>query len=204
MVWLWTVPAFAHEAGIGRAVVTFPSDDEYVVDLTVDAGSLLSRLEVLAGRPRSETLTAPEYAARIATLQQELMKHVRVRFDGLDVGVALESVRAVDDSGSSAATLFLPQVRLRMNGRIPRGTKSMTWRYDLTYASYALSVTATGRAEESAEWLEGGQESRALVVNPVSRGLPRILSKTFDYLPFALMILAAIFPFTRRSASASI
>jgi hypothetical protein len=81
----------------------------------------------------------------------------------------------------------------------------MTWRYELTYASYALTVKTARGLEESAEWLEGGQESRAFPVNHAGgpRTLPPALAKSLEYLPFALIVVVALFPFSRRPVTAS-
>ena len=197
----WTVSMAAHEAGIGRAVITFPSPDRYVVDLTVDAASLLSRLELLSGQPRSELLSAPEYAVRISSLQSELMKHVRVRVDSASADAVLESVHAPD--GADDAVASAPQVLIRIQGKISPAAKSMTWRYDLTYASYALNVRPDGGGDVSAEWLEGGQESQPFPLSHPAHALPHGLAKVLDCLPFALMLLGCIFPFSRRPVSAS-
>src|SRR5205814_7346434 len=78
----------AHEPGVGRAVVTFPSPHEYVVDLTVDAASLLGHVEVLVGQPRSQTLTGAGCAARLSALQQERSEERRVGKEGRCRGVA--------------------------------------------------------------------------------------------------------------------
>jgi hypothetical protein len=197
----WTASVAAHEAGVARAVITFPSADQYVIDLTVDAASLLTRLELLSRHPRSALLSAPEYADRISSLQSELMKHVRIRIDSSNADAVFESVREAD--GPEVSPLLAPQVRIRMHGNIPRAAKSMTWCYDLSYASYALTVKPRGADEASAEWLEGGQESRPFPLSRPLGTLRRVLTKGLDCLPFALMFLGGLFPFSRRPVSPS-
>jgi hypothetical protein len=201
---VWAGSVSAHEPGVGRAVVTFPSRQEYVVDLTVDAASLLARLEILAREPRSDTLTASECAARIAALQLEFMKHVSVRFDGRDVETGLESVREAAGSAQPAAYPVAPEVLLRMRGRIPAGARSVTWRYDLTYSLYVLTLKAADGTENPPEWLEGGQESRSFPLDRIGTkpspirlaalAAAPILAKGFQYILFVL----AIFTFSRH------
>jgi hypothetical protein len=210
-VLLWPGSISAHEPGIGQAVFAFPSPNECVVDLTVDAASLLARLELLAGRPRSGVLTGPESVAGIAALQQEFIRHVSIRVDGVDTAAVLESVRQAADSSQSAGYPVAPEVRLRMHGTIPSGARSATWRYDLTFASYALIVKAAGGAGDSTEWLEGGQESRAFSLKGVgeppsrmrgvamygARAYTHMRANGFEY----LVAVLGMVPFSRRLRS---
>src|SRR5262249_3132204 len=99
----------SHEPGVGRAVVTFPSSRDYVVDLTVDAASLLARLERLARQPLSGAQTGRECAIRIAGLRRELAKHVVVRVDGMKKPVVVDSVEEAPDTSTSAEYALAPE-----------------------------------------------------------------------------------------------
>jgi hypothetical protein len=182
---------FAHETGFGHVVVSFPSPREYAIDLTVDAQSLLARLENEAGLARSEGLSQAEYPERIAALQQGLLKHTRVRFDGIDAVLSLESVRVT----GTVAVDIAPQVIVRLRGEAPQGARAAVWRYDLTYASYAFTVKA-GASAASTEWLEGGQESRAWRV-PVADCRPWLSAGSIRCLSVVPLLLLAALPFRR-------
>jgi hypothetical protein len=199
----------AHEPGVGRAVVTLPSAGECVVDLTVDAASLLARLEVQAGRQRSGPLPGPEAAARIFALQDELMKHVRIRVDGVDTPAVLDTVREAPDASQTAGFPVAAEVRLRMHGTVSPGAKSATWRYDLTFTRYALTVNEADGVEHPVEWLEGGQESRPFSVGRMGGGRSplriaaamyggRALSYVRANAFGCLVVVVGLVPFRRR------
>jgi hypothetical protein len=195
---LWVGSVAAHETGFGRAVVSFTSREAYVATLTVDAASLLARLETLAGQPRSETLTASEYASRIAALQPELMKQVHVRFDTKGTEAILESVRAV---GSAQPTGMpeAPEVLLTLRGNIPAGARFFTWRYDLTYASYALTLRAADGTTASTAWLEGGQESPAFSLSRIGDGpSTNPVAKAAGYIGLVPLFFLGALPFRQR------
>jgi hypothetical protein len=195
---LWAGSIAAHEAGSGRAVVSFPSRDEYAVALTVDAASLLARLETLAGQTRSETLTGPEYADRIAALQRELMDHVHVSFDGKDAIAALEGVRV--GATESAGLPIMPEVLLTLRGSIPADARTFTWRYDLTYAAYAFTLRAPDGATDSTAWLEGGQPSQAFSLTRIGgrSASMRVAALAANYISLAPLVVLGLLPFSPR------
>ena len=66
---------------------------------------------------------------------------------------------------------------IRVTGSIPRGATAFAWRYDLTYASYALTLENEGHGA-TRQWLEGDQRSApfnlaADVVPPSRLGVAR-------------------------------
>lgn len=101
-------PALGHEIGTTHVTATLDARGEYVIDLWTDAAALLARLEATAGRSRSGTLTGPAYAQRIQLLQQELLRHGHVTFDGH--AVAPHHIRA-------AAVAPRPRLRVRAAAR---------------------------------------------------------------------------------------
>lgn len=88
---------------------------------------------------------------------------------------------------------------IRVTGSIPRGVTSFAWRYDLTYASYALTLENEGHGT-TRQWLEGGQRSApfnlAADVLPPSRlavaqqylvlGFTHIVPHGLDHILFVL------------------
>ena len=208
---MWSGTIISHVPGIGRAVVTFPSSHEYVVELTVDAASLLARLESLAGQPRSGAQSGTECAARIAVLRRELAKHVLFRVDGTNRPMFVESVETAADGSTSAESALAPEVRLLLRGEIPEHATFATWQYDLTFARYAFVVKSAQGTEDSTEWLEGGEESRAINVirlsGPASwmqraslyatRAARNVRANAFGY----LVMLFAAGSFSRRLRS---
>ena len=97
---------------------------------------------------------------------------------------------------------------MRLSGAIPADARSLAWRYDLTVASYALTLTSLNGNPDRTVWLEGGQTSQALsltehVPSPsrlqiaadyFALGFTHILPKGLDHILFVL----GIFLFSRR------
>ena len=65
--------AHAHEIGTTRVVVSFPTADTYVVEITADASAILARLEAAAHQPRSGPLTAGVSEQRIDGASAEFL-----------------------------------------------------------------------------------------------------------------------------------
>ena len=146
----------AHEIGTSRVVLSLTPGGEYIVEVAADAAALLARLETLSGHPRSMTVPRERYADLIAALAPTLLDHAGVRFDGVLNRPSFESAR-IESSDDPDSTLRPPTVILRLRGQVPSGAAAVTWHYDLTSASYALTVRGAGGAAEQTEWLEGGQ-----------------------------------------------
>ncbi len=135
----------AHEIGTTRVVASLTRDDTYTIDVTTDAGALLGRLELASKRPRSSPASAAEYQRAFAALCGELPHHVAVVFDdGPDVPRADCTVDA------------------------PGGVAAEDLGALLTFASYALTMKAPGPQAAETIWLEGGEESRPVVLARVA------------------------------------
>jgi HupE / UreJ protein len=59
-------------------------------------------------------------------------------------------------------------VELRATGPVPAHAKNVSWRYDLTYATYALVLADSDIAEPQTHWLQGDISSRAF---PIASGV---------------------------------
>lgn len=201
------VPAArAHEAGTTQVVITFPAPEEFSIEITADAAAILARLEAGLGRPRSGQLTAEEYARRIEALRQSFLARAHVWFDGQATQPGFEYVQEPDD-GSAEHALTPPGAIIRLRGAVPANAGTIAFQYDLTVASYALTVKSPVRGD-STVWLNGGQPSPAFTLGeqlvPPSRtqiattyfvlGFTHILPKGLDHILFVL----GIFFFSRR------
>ena len=147
---------WAHEIGTSRVFITFTAEGNYVIEVTADAAALLARLETLSGRPRSGSLPRDSYPDRIASLAPALLAHADVRFDEVAARPAFETAR--NEPGADAESeLRPPAVTVRLRGAVPAGARAVTWHYDLTSASYALTMRPSDGGAERIEWLEGDQ-----------------------------------------------
>jgi HupE / UreJ protein len=201
-----TPAVLAHEIGTTRVTAAFTTERAYVIEVGFDAPTLLGKLEAMASRPRSGTLSPAEYQRYIEDLQSEFLTHVSVSFDGITVRPRFEYVPDAqsDPNGPPTATI-------RLSGTVPPDSRTFAWRYDLTYATYALTVKPSGAAVERTEWLEGGQvsapvhldrhlaaPSRATIaVTYLALGFTHILPKGLDHILFVL----GLFLFSRRLKS---
>ena len=153
----------AHEIGTSRVVITFTSGGEYVIEVSADAAALLGRLEVLNDQPRSGRLPRADYVGRIAALAPTLLPHAGLRFNGSPARPSFDSAR--DESAADPESeLRPPTVLVRLHGLVPDGATSATWAYDLTSASYALTLKPSDGSPERIEWLEGGQAGQAFAL----------------------------------------
>ena len=195
----------AHEIGTTRIVASFAPDDTYKIDVITDASVLLARLELARKQPRTSPASAADVQRGFDALCDEVPRHVSVAFDGIG---RVPGARCLVDSGGSvpADNLSALGVTVTLRGVIPPGAQTFRWQYDLTFASYALTVKSASRADETI-WLEGGQESRAMALARVEApshaavagdyfglGFTHILPKGLDHILFVL----GIFLLSRR------
>ena len=69
------------------------------------------------------------------------------------------SCRGVERCGVRSHSTRLG-VTVTLRGAMPRGTRTLRWRYDLTFASYALTMKSAGaRDATTTTWLEGSELS---------------------------------------------
>jgi len=145
-----------HEIGSAQVVASFSQEGTYVVDLTIDATTLLARLEDLAGEDRSLNLSAAELEARITSKTALLLKNVHVHFDGKPVAPLFEYIGS---SSEHAADGNVVEAVLRFSGPVPPGSRSFGWKYDLSYGSYALTLRNELDHQPVRQWVEGDAES---------------------------------------------
>jgi hydrogenase/urease accessory protein HupE len=153
---LMSCSANAHEIGTTTVRLTLHADHTWSASITTAPQSLANKLETEAGEPHSSGLTADALRAELTRFNQALTRHIDVRFDGVasPATVSISELQVVND-------LTIPDfVELRATGTMPPKAKTVTWHYDLTYATYALMLADNDDAEPVTHWLQGDIASR--------------------------------------------
>lgn len=137
----------AHEIGTTQVNARFLRNATYEIDVVTGPASLLSKIE------RRRVAPGPDVHARLAAHANELRDAAEIRFGEVRV-VPRVQVLANDT--------------VRFSGEIPRNAGAFTWRWTLTYSSYALTI---GPRQE---WLDADARSApfplAAEVLPAGRG----------------------------------
>jgi hydrogenase/urease accessory protein HupE len=190
--------ASAHEIGTTQVHLTLNRDDTWSASITTGPQSLVNKLEVEAGKPRSSDLDADALRARLDAFADALARHVHVKFDG-----APSPARVAVTKLELPADITQPSfVVLRATGPVPPHARSVTWGYDLSYSTYGLVFAAGEVGSPVTIWLEGDETSRAFPLDghvaPASRldiveqylllGFRHILPEGLDHILFVLGI----------------
>lgn len=157
-------PIGAHESGATRVTASFGRDGNYAVELTADAGTLLSRLELARKQPRTTPTSAAELQRGFDGLCDEVPRHLSLAFDG--VANAPRATCVVDaESGAAAADdLSVLGVTVTLRGAMPPGAGTFQWQYDLASTRYSLTMKTSALKDSEPLWLEGGEASRPVLV----------------------------------------
>ena len=177
-LWTGATSVTGHEIGTTRVAATLGPGGGSTIVVSTDAAALLGRLEASAGRVRSGALDPHEYAERIESLRAEFVRHVRISFDGRDVTPAFAYLQ--DSSIQQAADPLTPAVAtVRLSGLSPAHARTFVWRYDLTSASYTLTVHTAG-GERATVWLVSDQNSQPFALgDPVASSRGRLAATYF-------------------------
>jgi HupE / UreJ protein len=201
------VVAHAHEIGTTRVSVTLDRSETYRIEVMTDAAALADKLGAASGSIAGSTPTDPAMLrARVAALEELFRQRVVVQFDGSPVRPSIEFAIT-----PPADSLTAPLATIQLAGRVPHGSRQLTWSYGWTFASYALTVRHAAGDEPATEWLEGGQRSKpvmlldtrgrssraATAVRYLALGFTHIVPKGLDHMLFVL----GIFLLTRRLRS---
>lgn len=163
LAWLVPVIAAAHEIGTTQIVANLADGEGYRITITTDASTLLARLEVAAGRVRSDPESTAEIQRGLAALCDQLPRQLAITFDGMASTPHAEC--AVEPAEDDAESLTELGARVTLRGPVPAAAQSFRWRYDLSYTAYALTIAAEGRdVVAQTLWLEGGEESPPLAL----------------------------------------
>jgi hypothetical protein len=188
----------AHEIGTTQVHFTLHRDRTWSASITTGPQSLVNKLEVEAGLPRSSDVNANALRARLGRFNAPLARHIEVRFDG-----------AVSPAEVSISQLELPPditlpsfVVLRATGVVPDGAQAVVWRYGLVYTTYAVVFADEDGGSNVTQWLDGDASSRpfpiaANVAPPthleiirqyLSLGFLHILPEGWDHILFVMGI----------------
>jgi hydrogenase/urease accessory protein HupE len=144
----------AHEIGTTRVNVEFDDRQSYTIELVTDAASLVEKLEASAGHAPNSGNDAATVSRRLVAFDETFRRRLNVAFDGSIVRPVVRYAVAPAADGTSAAL-----ATIRLTGRIPRGSRTFTWTYGWTFASYVLVVRSAASKAPATEWLEGGESS---------------------------------------------
>ncbi|MEZ5332047.1 MAG: HupE/UreJ family protein [Thermoanaerobaculia bacterium] len=188
-------PSGAHELGKIQVDATFAEDGTYRIDLTADPQHLgASDL----GGPAAETRygaigdLTPAVEARFGRFLSTMADGAIVAFDG----------RPVEPRALAVGTALTPRTapHLRLEGSIPAGARTFTWREDADVGSYPITVRHEGQDLPVMRWLDSGDPSEPFALRPsvvppprtatVARylklGFTHILPKGLDHILFVL------------------
>jgi hydrogenase/urease accessory protein HupE len=187
--------ARAHEIGKTQATAVI-RDNRYTVDVIVDPDALLTKLEVFSGAELSTGVARAERDRRIVALGSVFLACVTLRFDETVVRPQFEYVpeSALGDVARSPS-------RVRLTGRVPPGTRAMTFAYGLALGAYAFNVRI-GDSPVQSYWLDGVHQSPpiSLIAPPppltarqvawqyFALGYTHIVPKGMDHILFVLGI----------------
>ncbi|MDQ6769112.1 MAG: HupE/UreJ family protein [Gemmatimonadota bacterium] len=141
--------ASAHEIGTTQVHALFRKDHTYVIQIVTAPQALLNKLEAGAGRPRSPQLPPAALNERLRAFAPALAAASEIRFGGVRV--------------APNVTVKVPEM-IELSGPLPESASNFTWRYNLTYAAYALTLQNEGHGEPARQWLEGDQTSAAFPI----------------------------------------
>lgn len=146
----------AHEIGTTTVRMTLHRDHTWTAFIVTAPQTLANKLELEAGQPRSSGLTEAALRAELDGFLAALARHVDVRFDGVKspATVSISDIQVVFDA-------VRPDfVELKAAGSMPPDARTVSWQYDLTYATYALYLADGDDAEPQTHWLQGDIASR--------------------------------------------
>jgi len=184
--------AHAHEIGTTQVRLSVHRGSAWNASITTAPLSLLNKLEVAAGMPRSGALDAGALRAKLAPLLPRVAGAIDLRFDGVP-SPATVSIAALEVPADVSRPAFIV---LNASGSVPPNARTFTWGFALTYSTYAL--TYDGRTV----WIEGDARCaplplaqsapppmRAQVIEQyLVLGFQHILPKGLDHILFILGI----------------
>lgn len=150
--------SLAHELGTTQVTAVI-RDGVYAIDVIVDPDALLVKLEVFSGSPLSTGLTRDERDGRIGALASTFLDRVILRFDDTIAQPQFTYVAA-----SPLADAAQTPSRIRLTGRIPPGSRHMTFANGLALGAYALSVRV-GDGPMQTFWIEGVRPSPPIALD---------------------------------------
>jgi hydrogenase/urease accessory protein HupE len=152
------IPSSAHEIGKTQVTATFDGRGGYQIDIVVDPDTLLTKLEVFAGRPVTASNDAGrlERDTRIDALRGVIGDRVSVWFDDVRMVPEVEYRPA-----SAFSDLAQAPSLVRLAGVVPAGVREFSIANGLAIGSYALNVRI-GSSPVQTAWINGTDRSAAV------------------------------------------
>jgi len=147
--------AQAHEIDATQVRLTLHRDHTWTAVILAFPQTLANLLTAEAGEPQTGRLREDELRQLFERHSQALTRHIEVRFDGELSPAATVSVGDI----WLAPDLEHNFVELRATGKMPDEAKTVSWRYGLVFATYALQL-AVGDGQAETHWLQGDIRSR--------------------------------------------
>lgn len=136
----------AHEIGTTQVTAHFHRDHTYSIDVTTAPQALLQKV----ARKRLPQLQPREQETRLRAFAAQLADAAEIRFDETRVAPKVEILPIV----TPRDPLQPVAVTVRFRGEIPPRARTFTWRWTLTYSSYALALANEGHGETVRQWLD--------------------------------------------------
>jgi hydrogenase/urease accessory protein HupE len=149
-----------HEIGTTTVRLTLHSDHRWTAIITTAPQKLANQLELEAGQSQSAGLAAEALRIKLEGFRRALAHHIEVRFDGR-ISPAAVSIAEIEVAPDAIRPDF---VLVSATGSIPRNVKTVSWRYDLVLATYALLIADGDDAKPQTHWLQGDIASRAFPI----------------------------------------
>ena len=174
----------------------------YDVEIVTDAPALVEKLEASAGRSTPPDTRPARLQSLLTSSDETFRQRVKIAFEGSEVrpAIAYSVAPGIDAASAAVATI-------RLSGQIPPDARHFTCAYAWTFASYAMTVRSAASENPATQWLEGGQQSRALSCEPPSRmhvaasygarAYTHVRVNGFEY----LVVMLGVVPFSRRLRS---
>ncbi len=150
-----------HEMGTTRVALVIDAD-RYRIEIVTDAQTLADKMALAWKETPGNSLGGPKSDQRFAGFGELLLRRVAIRLDG----VTAEPTAAYSVSASSPGVPA--SMTIKLSGAIPAGTRVLQWNYGWTDTAYAFAVHRTTGDDPTVVWLEGGQESAPVVLDPPS------------------------------------
>lgn len=168
--------AAAHEIGTTHVRAELMANHTYRIDVTTSPQSLLNRLEMRAGAPRSKGLDAAALRASLQRFAPALRHAADIRFGRLRSIPRVEVLPIVARADPAAPT----EVTIRYTGDVPRRAGALVWSWDLVYSTYSLTIH-TPTSQPRQQWIEGSAASEPFAVH-ASLAAPSTLDTLRQYL----------------------
>ena len=157
---LCAAAARAHEIGTSRVSINFDQQDNYAIEIITDAVSLSEKLQ--PGPPPKPDAALLQVQLNAST--ETFRRRVKLKFDDVEVTPSIAFATA---PGNDPTTVF---ATIRLTGQAPANSRTLSWNYGWTFATYPLTIRTPSDSAGFVEWLEGGQWSKQFTL-----GAPALL-----------------------------